>query len=498
MKDHKALRQPVNYRCLQCMAGLDADVSTNLIICDQCKTSFPIISKIPVFTSNAPSLLRWQYRSLLDTRRDLEKKRHNPFKSADVANTSYQRGRMSRMLFGTARNIKLVDSLTRPFLDLFSNEGRESLESTDWMLGNSAGSELRSMLPYFYQDWGQTPDFESARDLIVDALKSRADLDTVAVLGAGACGVANAAASIFNYTCAVDLSVPTLLLARRLLNGKSIKFSLEQAGWRALRLTNRKSATNPIGLVAADASKLPVGDETFSAVVTQYLLDVVRNPVLLISEIRRVLRPSGIWVNFSMPFKLPGDPPALARPGIPEMKGVLRRLGFKLIMGTEHRFSFLNLERLYKSAHRAEQNVHLLVSQKTGRLPLNPVTSEPSGDVSVSDEAWWEHVPAWLAGREANVVRSRRFGSNGISERRFLLIDGLGAALPETLLDIAEAIFKQVDGVRTLRDICQGLASGGLAITETRFRQIIHYLSTEQKIFSVVAFPRGAEVQPKG
>lgn len=89
--------------------------------------------------------------------------------------------------------------------------------------------------------------------------------------------------------------------------------------------------------VQADAAVLPFPDECFDAAICSELLEHVPEPLKILAEIHRVLRPSGILL-LCFPFLYPihGDPSDYGRYTHHFCRTHLPRLGFSLIEVEQH------------------------------------------------------------------------------------------------------------------------------------------------------------------
>jgi len=392
------------------------------------------------------------------------------------------------MLQGMERNVALAESVMRPVAAYLESVERGRWEPADWILAQNVGWDLRNMLPYFYRDWTQTTEFVKEERLIVDALR-RHNTDTrcLALLGCGASGLAPAMAAYCDRTYAVDLSMPTLLLAQRLLRGESVDMSIERAGWSPVQLRPR-AATSGVDLVCADVLKLPFADASMPAIVTQYVMEVVANPVLLMAEVGRVLEPGGIWVNFSTPIRLPADPAELAQPTLAESADLMQTLSFELLEGHRQQHTFLDVRGLDECADVSIRETHLTVARKTDHdLQRQPIgAGEP---VIGPAREWWERVPFLPPGVEIHVALQRRFSSNGESDASEVGANIRGfptnVRVPRPVAEFVGTLSSQIDGKRTLREVWKGLEHSRIAIDDQQFHEVIQYLSGQLELIQV-------------
>jgi hypothetical protein len=207
-------------------------------------------------------------------------------------------------------------------------------------LDGSNAWDIDHMLPYFYQDWHGTGDFPVMRDRIRAAITGHASAATkLLVVGAGACGLVRDLAVSGFEVHALDLSLPCLLLASRLLHGDMLEVTIPhkfERDWRHAVLPGAAPFVTPPRLSVANAARLPIQDGAFPAVVTQYLIDIAPNPTQIIIEIARVLEAGGLWVNVGLPFGLSSEPVELGPICDEALEPVLRDLGFELISLERH------------------------------------------------------------------------------------------------------------------------------------------------------------------
>ncbi len=92
---------------------------------------------------------------------------------------------------------------------------------------------------------------------------------------------------LHGHGCVLDLAGGNGLLARHLNDRGMASVVLDQAGY---------VATAPRPVVQADAERIPFTDGAFDAVAALWMLYHVAQPVLVLEEAARVLRPGGSFV----------------------------------------------------------------------------------------------------------------------------------------------------------------------------------------------------------
>jgi SAM-dependent methyltransferase len=340
---------------------------------------------------------------------------------------------------------------------------RSTSDLLDWMSIQNGGWWPRATLPYFYQDWGGTAAFAAVEALIGTTLEQHApDRRRAVVLGAGACGIASAVKTRFERVDAVDLSLPTLLMARALLAGQELEFHLEKARWRRVRLS-ANPAPERVELAVADANALPFADATQSVVITQYLMDLVGNPLHVAAEIQRVLVPGGIWINFSIPFLLPGEPVEVGPPDLAEVSDLLHARGWDVRHATRERFMLTSVEAIHDGGERVNHEVHFVVARK------RPDAAPPPHWFSAAD--WNEWRASAVPERQPQITWS----GNG-DGRATIRVGRMAVTADAALAAAIESLFGLIDGRRPLQEITAAMTPQ-LALTEREWRELFHYLS---------------------
>ena len=451
--------------------------------CQGCGRSFPVINKIPILTVRPRELLMVHLQEFSQAQEALKKKHSLLSPSARTGVDARIAEAGGRMLHGIGQNLCLIERFMKPIQQYLSGSGASHSNLLDWALGQSVGSVPQIMLPFFYQDWARTRDFEKAEALITRALKEHSpDNESVAILGTGACGIAYACARDSRVVYGLDLSVPTLLLAQAVLGGNAIEVHLPQAGWRGVHVPPPKPAKNEIRLVAADVSILPFAEGSLAAVVTQYLMDLVGDPLGIASEIQRVLKPNGIWVNFSNPFKLPGEPPEFPLPEPSELAGLLEPRGLQMIKAERRRFTLLNLDPIYAGGHRNAQEVHFFVARK----PAQRIATAKRLQIwDQPDPCWWQLIPRIVPGRDIQIIQKRLFGLAGMEERTEIGLNAVTFNVSSEHTAFAQALFTHIDGKHTLRAILNSLVSQGIAMSESQFRELVYCLLNQYCVISL-------------
>lgn len=440
---------------------------------------YPILGGIPVLTENPDALIRgfadsWQNMLALAERGTSELR--------DLQSTGARDGwreRAALQVKGRSANIALVERYIAPITAYLDGSTCLASGGAAFLHSHGAGWSLDRMLPYFAQDWTDSPDLQRVSDMLVADLSRHApDRSSVAVLGAGACGIARAVAEVFDETHAVDLSLPTLLLARGVLGGDALTIHLEQTGWAPVELKPPSPARAPIHLVASDANQLPLRDGVLAAVLTQYLLDLVIDPLATAIEIRRVLKPGGIWVNFSNPLVFPEEESRFGSPRIGEMATLFGPLGFDTLSCERRRFTLLNLDHLHSEGTRFHQEVHHFVMRKGSHAPGGVAITNAAGD------SWWHQTAGKVPHRTVQTSRKRIFNVGSVDVRFEIGVGTNFVATDESKIELFELLMQQIDGSKSIADIYD-IVSARAYLPRDEFKSI---LSAMERTFGVISF----------
>jgi SAM-dependent methyltransferase len=476
------------YGCIACGTSIPVSDSNHLH-CSRCSQLYPVVSGIPILTHRPYALLRAYEQALrtADSRiQDLETERKGD--QVPAPQQDYYLERVARALTGMRSNLSLIRTYMKPAA---THLARASTKPSfiDAMSTCGAGWPADTMMGYFYVDWGTTRAFETVKSVMVATVRGhRADAESVAVLGAGACGLLNALAPEFDNAYGIDLSVPILLVARGVLRGDTIAVYLSVAGWRAVEVRAQELHGN-IHLAVADAVQLPFEDCSLSVIVTQYIMDVVNNPQRVATEIERVLKPQGIWVNFSMPLRHSTEPPEFGLSTVEELPAFLRSAGLDLVEARNENFATLDFQKIDTNAYVCLSNVHVFTARKS--IFNGPRMFFGENERHEDRETWWDKVPAFNKDFTAQVTRATCYGAKGstqtselsLSPGPYSFLDRFSLASDDAA--ILSGILDLIDGIRTTREIHNQLSLRGFAIATNDLRELFHYLSDRHGIVRI-------------
>jgi LSD1 subclass zinc finger protein len=198
---------------------------------------------------------------------------------------------------------------------------------------------------YLYRDWGWPSAGYRENDVVLATLEKLLigrKLGRTLVLGAGACGLAYELHLRFGgvQTLAVDIDPYLLVIAERVVRGASVR--LTEASVKVMdgaELSRTWSLSAPSGALGpdafqclfADGTRPPFADASFDSVVTPWFIDQVpRDLPAFITELSRLLRPGGTWLNHG-PLIYPETIPFERRYAQAELFELLAERGFALL-----------------------------------------------------------------------------------------------------------------------------------------------------------------------
>ena len=283
--------------------------------CASCKSTYPFLrGTVPVLIADAYAFMTHAY---LQYGKFLAERKVEAQKLTAVVNSGYDRttGLAERLhrAYQTNDNIiqKIADTLethlsTSHIRDAYLNEKAAPLA---YMVNNI----------YLIRDWGQIPGGDSeiahitehiAGALAQSAPDTPSDSDAILFLGAGMGRVACEVAGLVpGRMFALDNSVTMAYMADEVrrndipffeINLKNVETPADMvvehvASVRACRAGS--DAASRVQYLVGDASKLPFPDNSLTAVASVFFTDVLPLPIL-IKEVKRVLKPGGIFIHY--------------------------------------------------------------------------------------------------------------------------------------------------------------------------------------------------------
>ena len=351
--------------------------------CRGCGQHYPSIDGIPWLYAEPDAVLgEWRNRCSLYVEECLSAAARA---RADLAAASRPatRTRLEQLATGYSEQARLVAALLAPLGRLATGTALAAATQAAVETRLPLRQDLHSYYVNVHRDWAWG-EAENARSLALVAGALGARRERLLVLGAGACRLAYDlhAARAAAGTVALDINPLLLLAARRLLRGEPVvlyEFPIapRSSGDVALRRELRAPAPAPAGLelVFADAWRAPFAPQSFDAVLTPWLVDIVELDFETIAaHVNRLLVPNGRWVNFGS-LAFPWRRPALQH-GRDEVLAILAESGFE-VAGVEE--ATLPYMQSPASRHGRLESVLAFAADKRRRAPreASPPVSAP-------------------------------------------------------------------------------------------------------------------------
>lgn len=400
--------------------------------CRACRRDYPRVGGVPwLFPDPAAALAEWRNRIALylaEFAQEAQRAR------ADLAAPDVRpagRARIEHLARAFDEQRALVASLLEPV----GAAAGSLLHATELAVGTSlpASQDLHSYYSNLHRDWAWGGvENEAAARLVGDALGG--PRERVLVLGAGAGRLAYDLHEGVTHagTVALDLSPLLLLAAARLAAGGRVElYEFPIAPRSAADVAVRRTLAAPrparpgLEFVLADAWHAPFAPQTFDAVVTPWLVDIVELDFDgVAAHVNRLLKPGGRWVNFgSLAF-------AWRRPAArwcaDEVVAAVTEAGFDVRDALDVELPYMQSPA---SRHGRIERVFTFAADKVRRGPREAAPPEP---------------PPWLADARLPVPRTAE-----------LELAATAARIRAVLLALA-------DGTRSLDEIARIVAEQGL------------------------------------
>lgn len=459
----KPTRSVSYYRCVECHNHLH-DGTGQSIECSVCGNSYPSIADVKLMVSNPIDLMFSNVERPATLRREVQNKKQELLsvlekrnrKASDEAMNKFEAGFKAQLA-----NLDLIDEALAPAKEFL--EGQPQGKS---FLGGflGVGWPASNMFRYFYRDWHDTAEQRFLGQIFTRAIKEHCgpNPNAVAVLGCGGCGLLYSLSDLFQMSFGVELSISTLLFARRILNGDPItayfnlpndEVPLEQL---EIKLHGPEEIPQRIQLIAADVNRLPFESSSLTCVITQYLFDIMNNQQALAAEIRRVLEPGGVWMDFGVPSFVRIEDQITNL----DLRTFFAESGFDLLERQEYQYVHLDMREVSTRSYSYEQPTAFFVVKK------NSAEHQESPDVFADyfakrGASVLNKVPKLSAG--IAIQDEIQFNEKGITEQKLVEIvqfRRLGATLmaKEAAL-FADWFLRQMDGSRTVGEITNTLRS---------------------------------------
>ncbi len=366
MSISEGLSEAWNLRCLHCRGALTSIASS--LACAGCGRQYPIIAGIPLLVSEPIEYLRSELELLNRAVRDGKRRRDMLDKGGrDSGLTEVSLDRHRDVIDAELARAATFLALLEPAAKMLEGTPDSSAQSRNV---KRSGWVFDSLLPYLLRDWTGTAELQAANSLVNAALR-QAFPDPAGVLVAFAgCGAGGLLAEIppdFGHVIGFDLTLPVLVAARHLLDGKNIALDMPRAIHEPGRITLHNRTPQAAGarreLVAMDAFDAAFVDSSVDCVVTSFLIDLIPDPGRLADEIHRILSPNGIWINYG-----PSGPlRALWRFDRSEGAAFFEAGGFTVVQAEAYRATYLDLSRDCPTWSFQNHMCYLTSVRKTGQ-----------------------------------------------------------------------------------------------------------------------------------
>jgi SAM-dependent methyltransferase len=429
-------------RCPRCSSPLHSQIPK--IHCGRCGQHFPRLGSLPVLLRE-PEIYLQSCRAQLDL---LEKQAARTIQSIEEQLTSGDvlpatRQRCLAMIDAIREQTTDIQSVLIPFRTISGSHSMPEQNQTPAPL---------QYIHYLYRDWGwpSEPNGENERALAaVQHVAEGNSFGHMLVLGAGACRLAYDLHRLdaTSETIVLDIDPFLFTAAHQVIRGGLVTLREANAEidevdqvvkeW-ILKAPHGAIGEDRFHFMLADGLEPPFAAETFDTVVTPWFIDLVPSDLRnLISQVHRLLKPGGRWLNLG---------PLRYKPGAP----VIRRFAREEVFDLAARCGM----PIYK--WRTE-TMPYLVSKLNGRGKIESVLVFAATKLKNSLNGRTDGPPPWLL-----------FGHVPIPT--FPNPSAFRTEDPAEMM-----VLEAIDGNRTLDDIAGILAShaGETGLTRDQFREIV-------------------------
>jgi len=417
-------------QCPRCRRAALAAAGARLA-CGTCRLEFPTLGSIPwLFAQPDATLGEWRNRLTLYLEEFSAAERAV---AADLASAARPatRARLQRLGAAYREQGERVRALLAP---LCVAPGPLA-QATQVALGTHVPltQDLHSYYANLHRDWCWGEE-ENAAALAEVGTALGDGRERVLVLGAGGGRLAYDLhqASRRPLTVALDINPLLLLVAERVSRGERVtlfEFPIAPRTEADVALPRELAAPAParagLEFVFADAWRAPFAPQSFDAVVTPWLIDIVDLDFESVAlAVNRLLVPGGRWVNFgslAFPWRRPER-----RYGPDEVCAIVTDAGFEVGLQRDATLPYM---RSPASRHGRLETVALFAADKRRRGPREP--AEDAG-------------PPWLADTTLAVPRTESL------------------ALAADASRIQAVLLALVDGQRSVDDLVRIVSEQGL------------------------------------
>jgi SAM-dependent methyltransferase len=472
------------YQCVLCNGPVAEDDSRTLI-CAVCGACYPTVEDIRILVLNPEAFLLTHASQVMSRSQELQARRELLARFAGEAISDEAMSRLKRDFEARQATQELVKESFEPVAQ--SLEHQRPVSFLERLSSYHTGWPFSQMTPYLYKDWYGTREAGFVNKLFTNAIEDYcgAQSPAVAVLGCGACGLLYEVSRFFSHAYGLDLSLLTLLLARRLLRGEevSLHLSLPDDSFpkvqRQVRLKGPELRRDNITLLAANITNLPFAPSSLSCVITQYLMNITTDQQLLAEEINRVLAPGGVWINFSTPGSMTySDLTTHLDPA-----HFFNRKGFDVLDVSMRRCHLLDFSDVSDWTVTVEHSNMFFAVRKA--RDLASAEAAPFADYfSGRSDSILSTAPKLTDRFSISVSHRRRFSSSGTSDSQVLEVgayDGnvllKGNLLPEVTRFLSQFL-QMLDGTLAVSHIIKALKAEFPDLASER--EVIRFLNSLQ------------------
>ena len=447
--------------CPACLSPFQDSRKTDDLCCDTCGAIYPVVAGLPILHCHPHSLLGVWTNEIGRLGAELRGAQRR-FASQRGAFPVPVQERGDRVLEARLRNQQLVEDVWQPVTDYLDRIGHRP-DLMDGVLNLQSGWSIEGMLPYFLQDWGEEDVLHRLSALSTDAMARYLDAPPVAaVLGCGAGGLLHRLAPSCDRAFGLDLALPILSLAGKVLEGDSLGYvhasSADAADFSSVEIHGPTRKNENLMLVGGDVNVLPFASGQLSTVTTQFLLDIVSDSVHLATEINRVLCDGGIWINFGPPFKIHGDPPMYRSRNQEDTPPFLEDRGFEVLQISRERFPFLDSEGQVEWSQRVELAPLFFVARK--RETRSSREEQFAAYFGHHDRSILEIRPRLGTGRSIGLLKGRTFTRGMATQDSWqILVEGARPRpLPPAVAGLYSGLLVAMKNETTLGEIIDRFA----------------------------------------
>jgi Methyltransferase domain len=418
-------------RCRRAPLGTSGDGFT----CRACRVQYPRLGGLPwLFADPGLALGEWCNRLTLylEEFAAAERAADADLVAAPRDSTRARLGRLRDAYRDQSRLVRaLLEPLTLPVLPM--------PHATAQAFGTPLPlrQDLHSYYANLHRDWCWGTD-ENAASLaeVAAALDGRGGRLLVLGSGAGRLAYDLHQSGAQPLTVALDINPLLLLVAERVVRGGRVELYEFPIAPRTLAdVAVRRELLAPaparpgLELIFGDAWRAPFAAQSFDAVVTPWLVDIVDVDFESVAlAINRLLAPGGRWVNFgslAFPWRRPG-----LKYGAEEVRDVVTESGFEVAVQRDATLPYM---RSPASRHARVETVALFAADKRRRGPREPAV---------------DGLPSWLHDSSLPVPRHESL------------------ALAADASRIQAVLLALVDGRRSIDELVRVVAEQGLLPAE--------------------------------